>query len=121
MTKKIWIALSCLAVAGLASQSMAASGDATETYTKYHEAIRVAEICRNDHTNQGTTGYDISTWDRMAKYIDTKVNNEIGAGERLALIEQAKSQAWTLVEKKGCASEEATGLLAIYDNELAKL
>jgi len=121
MIKKVCIALSCLASVGLAGESFAADSEATATYTKYHEAIRVAEICRQDNRNQGLTAYDLSSWSKMARYIDMKVNNAIGAGERLTLIEQAKSDAWTLVEKKGCDSEDATALLAIYDNELAKL
>jgi hypothetical protein len=43
------------------------------------------------------------------------VNHEIGGGERLTLIETAKTDARVLAQKKGCDSEDAQALLKDYD------
>lgn len=122
MNKKNIIALSCMAFIGLTiGNNISVASEQTDTYVRYHEAIRVAEICRKDNRNLGITKYDPASWSKMASYIDKKINNALGAGERLTLIEQAKSDAWKLVERKGCSSEEAMALLSVYDKELANL
>jgi hypothetical protein len=92
----------------------AAADDMTAAWSKYQEAVRVAELCR-DMT------HDAAAWAKMGPYIDAKVNHEIGGGERLSLIETAKSDARKVAKLKGCESDDAKTLLSLYDAELAPL
>ena len=46
------------------------------------------------------------------------MNYELGAGERLSLIESMKDSTKKLVKREGCDSEQVTALLKLYD-ELA--
>ncbi len=62
---------------------------------------------------------DPAAWSKVSTYIDKKINYEIPAGERLTLIEAAKTDARELVWNKGCDSDEVKALLALYDAELA--
>ena len=91
-----------------------AQDDMAATWTKYQEAVRVAELCRY-------MKHDASQWAKMGPYIDGKVNHEIGGGQRLTLIETAKSDAWKAAKVKGCESDDAKTLLSLYDSELAPL
>jgi len=102
---------SALMIAGIGGAAMAAD-DMTAVWSKYQEAVRVTEICRGvEHT--------ATDWAKMGKYIDGKVNHEIGGGERLTLIENAKTDARVLVWRKGCKSDDAMQMMALYDSELA--
>jgi hypothetical protein len=92
----------------------AQADDMSATWTKYQEAVRVAELCRY-------MKHDASQWAKFGPYIDGKVNHEIGGGERLTLIETAKSDAWKVARVKGCSSDDAKTLLSLYDSELAPL
>jgi hypothetical protein len=117
MSKSIVTRLTAAAlVAGsvLANAGLAAAQDANATYSQYHQAIRANEVCRE-------TTLDPATWSKVSTYIDQKINYEIPAGERLTLIEAAKTDTRVLIEKKGCDSEEVTALLGLYDGELASL
>ena len=69
---------------------------------------RLVEICRG-------VSHDRETWRTLGLKIDAAVNHEIGGGERLTLIETAKTDARVLAEKKGCDSEDAAALLKEYD------
>lgn len=82
--------------------------DSAAKWTQLHEAVRLAEICRE-------VSHDRETWRALGTKIDMAVNHEIGGGERLTLIETAKTDARVLVEKKGCDSEDAAALLKEYD------
>ena len=64
---------------------------------------------------------DPAKWSKVSTYIDQKINYEIPAGERLTLIESAKTDTRVLIEKKGCGSDEVTALLGVYNGELANL
>ena len=92
----------------------AAQDDAAATWTKYQEAVRLAELCRD-------LSHDSAAWGKMGPYIDAKVNHEIGGGERLTLIETAKTDARKMSLHGGCESDDSKGLLALYDSELAPL
>jgi hypothetical protein len=94
--------------------SAIAQDDMATTWTKYQEAVRVAELCRY-------MKHDAAQWAKMGPYIDGKVNHEIGGGQRLTLIETAKSDAWKAARVKGCESDDAKTLLSLYDAELAPL
>jgi hypothetical protein len=91
-----------------------AQDDFAATWTKYQEAVRVAELCRY-------MKHDAAQWAKMGPYIDAKVNHTIGGGERLTLIETAKTDAWKAARVKGCESDDAKTLLSLYDAELAPL
>ena len=110
------LSLSALIVVGAMGASVAAiaSDDMSGTYSKYYESIYLSQQCRG-------TEIDAAGWKKLATYIDNKVNHEIGAGERLTLIETAKTDARELRVTKGCAHQSAQDLLKVYDSELANL
>ncbi len=110
MLKSSFIALS---VAG-ALTGAAMAQDMAATWTQYQEAVRVAELCRY-------MKHDAAQWAKIGPYIDAKVNHEIGGGQRLTLIEEAKSGAWQAARVQGCESAESKTLLSLYDTELAPL
>ncbi len=98
---------------GMTGSAMA-QDDMAATWTKYQEAVRVAELCRY-------IKHDAAQWAKMGPYIDAKVNHEIGGGQRLTLIEEAKTGAWKAARVQGCQSDGAKTLLSLYDAELAPL
>lgn len=117
MLKQSVSRLSLLAVmtVGIAGASVAAiASDLSGTYSKYYESIYATQLCRD-------TQIDAAGWKKLANYIDNKVNHEIGAGERLTLIETAKTDARKLKDSKGCSHELVQELLKVYDGELANL
>ena len=117
MSKRFVTRLSAAAlVAGsiLGVVGFAAAQDQTAIYSQYHQAIRAAELCRD-------MSLDPATWSKVSTYIDQKINYEIPAGERLTLIESAKSDARVMVWNKGCDSDEVKALLSLYDGELGSL
>jgi hypothetical protein len=97
---------------GVAGVSVAQ--DMQAMYSQYHQAIRANEVCRE-------AMLDPAAWTKVSTYIDQKINFEIPAGERLTLIEAAKSDTRVMVWDKGCDSDEVKALLALYDAELASL
>ena len=109
------LSLSALMAVSVVGASVTAfADDLSGTYSKYYEAIYASELCRN-------TQIDAAGWKKLADFIDNKVNHEIGAGERLTLIETAKSDARKLRDSKGCAHQSVQDLLKVYDSELANL
>jgi len=88
-----------------------ASPESEATYSRYHQAIETAKLCRDLSFDQG----DI---DRMAGVIHAKIGGDIGA-KRLSLLTQAQEDARKLVQDKGCESSEAQALLGLYDSDLA--
>jgi hypothetical protein len=111
-----WLSLSAAVAVGVVGASAAAiaSDDLSGTYSKYYESIYASEFCRG-------TEIDAAHWQKLATYIDNKVNHEIGAGERLTLIETAKTDARALMNTKGCAHPLMQDVLKVYDSELAGL
>ena len=117
MLKSSVFAVSAAALlAGVISGSAASAkaDDQTATWTKYQEAIRVAELCRYMR-------HDAAAWAKMGPYIDSKVNHDISGAERLTLIEDAKTDARKVAKIKGCGSDDAKTYLSLYDAELAPL
>jgi hypothetical protein len=101
--------LAAALVAGMAGSAGAAvAQDMAAKWTQLHEAVRLAEICRE-------VSHDRETWRTLGMKIDAAVNHEIGGGERLTLIETAKTDARKLAWNPGCDSEEAQNLLKEYD------
>jgi hypothetical protein len=117
MLKSSFIALSAAGMLTgftLGMSGTAQAQDMAATWTRYQEAVRVAELCRY-------MKHDAAQWAKMGPYIDAKVNHEIGGGQRLTLIELAKTEAWQAARVQGCESEGARTLLSLYDAELAPL
>jgi hypothetical protein len=101
--------LAAALVAGVAGSAGAAlAQDSAAKWTQLQEAVRLAEICRG-------VSHDRETWRTLGPKIDAAVNHEIGGGERLTLIETAKTDARVLATSKGCDSEDVQALLKEYD------
>ncbi len=107
--------LGAIAVMGtlLCGAGIAAADDMTANWSMIQQSVRVAELCR------GVT-HDRAAWAKMGPMIDAKVNHEIGGGERLMLIEAAKTDARVLVHMQGCDSEDVQNLLKAYDEIAAQ-
>jgi hypothetical protein len=90
------------------------TNDMDLVYARYHMAIRAAELCRDLTPDDGI-------WRKWSAYIDQKTHYELGAGERLAVIEGAKDDTTLMVRRQGCKDDAVTDLLALYDAELAPL
>ncbi|HEX2580986.1 MAG TPA: hypothetical protein VHL08_03330 [Dongiaceae bacterium] len=117
MTKKMAFALSCAACLVGAKVSLATPAD----FGRYHEAIRVAELCSSSTINDETRMGSMGSWYKMSDYIARKAGDNLTVGTKLSLIQQAKMDAWDLVEKYGCGSPEAQPYLALYNTELSRL
>ena len=100
-----------LVAAGLAAGAARADEAQETAYKDYHGAIHAVVLCDERKFDQPAHA-------RMARVIDEKINYGIGAGRRLTLIEQAKSDVYKLVWNKGCASEPVGRLLALFHAEL---
>jgi hypothetical protein len=105
-SRKLLAAALVAGAAGTAGSALAQ--DAAAKWTQLQEAVRLAEICR------GVT-HDRETWRTLGTKIDAAVGHEVGGGERLTLIETAKTDARVLATKKGCDSEDVSALLKEYD------
>ena len=103
-------ALALIALIAAALPALA-SPESEAIYSRYHQAIEAARVCRDLTFDQG----DI---DRMAGVIHAKIGGDIGA-KRLSLLTQAQEDARELIDDKGCESGEVEALLALYDAELA--
>jgi hypothetical protein len=101
-----------VALVGAAGAAM--TNDMDLVYGKYQMAIRAAQLCR------GAPDSD-AAWRRWSGYLDAKTNHELGAGERLSIIEGAKGDVTYMVRRQGCDSEAIKDLLGLYDAELAGL
>ncbi len=105
-----------LGLVSLVSAATAApmTNDMDLIYGKYQMAIRAGQLCR------GAPDTD-AVWRKWSSYLDAKTNHELGAGERLSLIEGVKRDVTYMVRRQGCDSEAVKDLLALYDAELAGL
>lgn len=95
----------------LLAAAPALAQDAAETYKKYQSAIYAKELCSDKMFTQ-------DEYDKLGEALDKKMNYELGAGQRLTLIEGMKDDTKKLVKREGCNSDQVTGLLKMYD-ELA--
>jgi len=90
------------------------TNDMDLVYARYHMAIRAAELCRSLAPGD-------AVWRKWSSYIDRKTNYELGAGERLSVIDGAKDDTTIMVRRQGCEDDDVKDLLALYDAELAPL
>jgi hypothetical protein len=111
--RQIGLAMLVLAMGGSAAGA-AMTNDMDLVYSKYQMAIRAAQLCRGAPDND-------AVWRKWSSYIDAKTNHELGAGERLSLIEGVKSDVTYMVRRQGCDSDGIKDLLAVYNAELAPL
>ena len=106
--------LVAIGVAGVAALGLPAAAQdqaAKDTYLRYHQAISTVEKCEERQFNQ-------NEYSNMETYIDKQINNQLGAGERLHLIEQGKTNAYELVTKWGCDSDKVNEYLELFEREL---
>jgi hypothetical protein len=105
-----------LGLAFITSAAWAApmTNDMDLVYGKYQMAIRAAQLCR------GAPDSD-AAWRKWGRYLDAQTHHELGAGERLSIIEGVKGDVTYMVRRQGCNSEAVKDLLALYDSELAGL
>ena len=103
-----------LALASGEAAAAAMANDMDLVYGKYQMAIRAAQLCRGAPD-------DDATWRKWSGYIDAKTNHELGAGERLFILEGVKGDVTRMVRRRGCDSDGIKDLLAFYDAELAGL
>jgi hypothetical protein len=92
-------------------------------YLDYHRGIYAAVLCEGVGLEQ--KGVDdpnaqqiAAAHERLAQAISQSIGDEIAAGRRLHLIEQAKSEIRELKQKKGCDDPEMKRVLDIYHTEL---
>jgi len=114
-------------VAAIAATAAPASAQTVEeVYVRYHSAIFAADACTDyDLIQVGTDDAD-AEWksqaqNSMGAYIDAQVGGQIGAGDRLHLIEAAKSGTDAFIAESGCDGPMAQDLLVIFNNELEPL
>jgi hypothetical protein len=88
------------------------TNDMDLVYARYQMAVRAAVLCR------GVAPTD-AIWRKWSGYIDARTNHELGAGERLSVLEGAKSDVTYMVRRQGCGSGDVKDLLTLYDAELA--
>ncbi len=101
-------------VVSASAAGAAMTNDMALVYGKYQMAIRAAQLCR------GAPDTD-AVWRRWSSYIDAKTNHELGAGERLSILEGVKGDVTFMVRREGCDSEPIRDLLVLFDAELAGL
>jgi hypothetical protein len=96
----------------LLAASPAFAQDVAETYKMYQAGIYAHELCSG-------TKLDQDEFNKLGEVLDKKVNYELGAGERLSLIQGMKGDTKKLVKRAGCDSKDVQALLLLYD-ELAR-
>ena len=90
------------------------TNDMDLVYGKYQMAIQAAQLCRDAPDTD-------AAWRKWSTYLDRKTNHELGAGERLSIIEGVKGDVTYMVRRQGCDSDAIKDLLVLYDSELAGL
>jgi hypothetical protein len=101
-------------VSAISAAGAAMTNDMDLVYGKYQMAIRAAQLCR------GAPDTD-AVWRKWSRYLDARTNHELGAGERLSIIEGVKGDVTYMVRHQGCDSPPVQNLLALYDAELGPL
>ncbi len=102
-------------VAAFAAVSVAsAAEDAKATYSKMHRAIVAAEQCSG-------MNFTREQQMKMADVIDQAVNYDLGAGERLMIIEQNNDDIANILKGDydgGCAEASVAESLKVFNAEL---
>jgi len=112
------------ALALIAAAQTRADDTAVETeYLDYHRAIYAAVLCQGAGLEQKGIGDPnaqqiMTAHENLAQAISASIGDEISAGQRLHLIEQAKTEIRELKKQKGCDDPEMKRVLDIYHTEL---
>jgi hypothetical protein len=116
-----------VAITGISGIAEAETLETVEqTFVRYYSAIEAADQCLDyNFTPVGTDDAE-QQWigeaqSRMGAYIDSQVGHQIGAGERLHLIERAKGETDAYIGEHTCDGGRALGLLALFQTELEPL
>lgn len=115
--------LSALFLLGIGKAQAQALTEVETRYLDYHRAIYATVLCEGRNLEQ--KGVDdpnaadlANAQEQLARAIDSKIGNQIGAGRRLHLIYQAKADVRDLKAKKGCNDPEMQRWLGIFRDEL---
>lgn len=111
MIRTISLAGFAAAALVIALPAHAQEADPETTYSAYHRAIRAAQLCEK-------RSFDQDAHAKMAIVIDEKIHYAIGAGRRLTLIEQAKSEMGHRIDRYGCEDAEVQDALALFHSDL---
>jgi hypothetical protein len=112
------------ALALIGAAQTRADDTAVETeYLDYHRAIYAAVLCQGAGLEQKGIGDPnaqqiMTAHENLAQAISASIGDEISAGRRLHLIEQAKTEIRELKKQKGCDDPEMKRVLDIYHTEL---
>lgn len=102
-------------VAAFAAVSVAsAAEDAAATYSKLHRAIVAAERC-------GGMSFTRDQQIKMADVIDQAVGYDLGAGERLTIIEKNSDDISAILKNDydtGCSDASIEASLKVFETEL---
>ena len=108
-------AVGALLAVGVASTSASAASSA-ETYMKMQEAIAAKVRCGGSLSPTQMAA--------MNEIIDKKVSYDLGAGERLTIIENAKSKvrkATTVSAARNCSGEDVQAMLKTFDDNFGSV
>jgi len=96
----------------LLAAAPAIAQDAAETYKQYQAGIYAKERCSDTQLSQ-------DEFNKLGAALDKKVNYQLGAGQRLSIIEGMKDDTRKLINREGCGSDQVTALLKLYDELVA--
>jgi hypothetical protein len=103
--------LGCAGLIAVAGLARADDSEKEALYSRYHQAIEAAKLCRD-------MSFDQPAHDRMAGVIAERVKHDIGA-KRLPLLTAAQRDVQAIVDKQGCGDSRIAELLTLFDAELA--
>lgn len=98
-----------LAVAG--GPALAGPAEAEALYSRYHQAIEAAKLCRDMSFGDSEHGL-------MSDAINAKIQHSIGA-KRLSLVTAAQRDAQDMIDQDGCQGAQVGELLGLFDRDLA--
>jgi hypothetical protein len=106
-----------------AAQAQTDDDPVENEYLDYHRGIYAAVLCEGAGLEQKSVGDPdaqqlAAAHEKLAQAIADSVGDEISAGRRIQLIEQAKSEILELKQKNGCGDPEIKRVLDIYHTEL---
>ena len=106
-----------------AAQARADDDPVEQEFLDYHRGIYAAVLCEGAGLEQKSAGDPnaqqlAAAHEKLARAIADTVGDDIAAGRRTQLIEQAKSEIRELKQKSGCGNPEIKRVLDIYHTEL---
>lgn len=105
------VALALIASTWLPAVTRASDATMEPIWKRYWMAVAAEGQCENRR-------FTAPEYDAMTHVINSRVNNEIGAGPRTHLIDEAKSDVSDRVFKYGCQDQQISDLLNLYRSDL---